>query len=52
MTETILTSKKIKEFSLHESRIILTSVYAIFSGLPQDFFVRNRPRNAGNGQCQ
>ena len=52
MAETIFAGKKKKEFSLKNGLAIFTTINTVFSWFPKKFFMRNSPRNAGNGQRQ
>jgi len=48
MTETILAGKQVKKFPLGNAFTFLATPDTIVPGFPEDFFVGNRPRNAGN----
>lgn len=52
MTETIFTREEVEEFPDRNVTSMFAHVYEVFSRLTKNFFVRNRPGNAGNGQCQ
>ena len=50
MTEAILAGKEVKEFSLQQRSAFLRFTFTIFPWLAENFFMRNRPRNAGYWQ--
>jgi len=52
MTETVFAGKKVKELTLSNSFPVLTAFQAIFPGLPENFFVGDCPRNAGDRYSQ
>jgi hypothetical protein len=52
MAETILAGEKIEKFSLQQRFTLLTSIHAVVPWLSEYFFVRHRPRHAGNRDGQ
>jgi hypothetical protein len=49
MAETVFAGKQVEEFPLDQSPAVLAPLRAIFARLAKDFFVRHRPRDAGDG---
>jgi len=48
MTKTVLAGKQVKEFSLKKRLAFLAFFYAIFPRFTKNFFMRDRPGDAGN----
>ena len=49
MAEAVFASENIKGFALQDTGAILAAGLAVLPQFPKDFFVGNRPRDAGHG---
>jgi hypothetical protein len=52
VAEAIFTSKQVEELAQVQWLTVFAFVFTELSRLPKDFFMRNRPRNAGDRKTQ